>query len=491
MKRQVHARLPTTSNDAAAAMIRKTSAELPKSSPKASPIKTIPPRQPDSSSSSFRKHNSVEGSRALSTPNMNQVLSKAATFDTGLPFRSASKPIRRTPSRTDQQSSAGAGKQEQKALYHTVSADLLSKSPLQPSPSMTLLEKAAEVLVGDHAGMGMRRMPVQTTSQVFEVRKPPGPAPRLGRQESLLAVFKPATDEEDSLLMKSETSFRFNPEERALRERAAYVLDKAYSGFSRVPATALARVQNSKGSLQEYVRSEGNAEDHPELVGRASIEEVQRIAVLDCRIFNLDRHSGNVLVSTELKQEVKQQQQVEDESFFEFGEELSADGKARCEEEIILTPIDHSLSLPPWTKLDAAWFDWTYWPQADSELTDSTRRHILSLNRAGDEAALLELGIRPECVATNAICTIALKSLVRLTPNLTLKAIGSFFQRPYSVGHRMHDDVLSPLENIVNEACIKAGITKEDTYPGPAFFLAFESVLDDQIKSGDWMSYLV
>jgi hypothetical protein len=43
----------------------------------------------------------------------------------------------------------------------------------------------------------------------------------------------------------------------------------------------------------------------------------------------------------------------------------------------------------------------------------------------------------------------------------------------------------------VEEACIKAGVGKEAKYPSPAFFLALESVLNDQIRSGDWMAYLV
>jgi hypothetical protein len=482
MKRQVHTRLPGNDSLLKAA----TSVELSNGAVKPNPVKMSQSSSMASGDTpSLRKHSSVDGSKSVQAT-INRALVKPASFDTGSPFR------RTAPGKTSpmpvggnktKQNQANVGG-ESKAMYHTISADLLSKSPLQPSPSMSLLNRAAEVLTGDQGSAGMRRMPVRTTTQVFEVRKPPGPATKLSRQESLLAVFKPATDEDDSLLVKSESSFRFNAEERALRERAAYVLDKCYQGFSRVPATALAHIQNSNGSLQEFIRSNGTAEDNPELVGKASIEEVQRIAILDCRIFNLDRHAGNVLVSTSMRDK-----SLEDESFFAIGEDLG--GGAIDDEGVVLTPIDHSLSLPPWTKLDAAWFDWSYWPQAEQELTKATRDHIKSLDRSADEAHLRELGIRPECIATNSICTLALQALIRSSPHLTLKAVASFFQRPYSVGHRMHDDVESPLEHIVEEACIKAGVGKEAKYPSPAFFLALESVLNDQIRSGDWMAYLV
>ena len=57
-------------------------------------------------------------------------------------------------------------------------------------------------------------------------------------------------------------------EERFLRKRAAYILDEAYNGFSKVPPTALARVKNANGSLKEFVPGDGTAEDNPALVGR-------------------------------------------------------------------------------------------------------------------------------------------------------------------------------------------------------------------------------
>jgi hypothetical protein len=500
MKRQMQPRLAVTADTKAPTTARRMTSSTNLSSAAADvtdktthlPIKkksspNVPQYSPTKPGDSqlFRKHNSVD------TPSngMGRRLSKSATFDAGSAMWQGN--VMKKPSASLNMATRvkSPATYEQKAKYHTVSQELLSVSPLQPSPSMLLLNRTAEVLSGEEGAERIRRMPVQTTTKVFEVRRSvPGPATSLSRQESLLAVFKPATDDEDSLLLKSETSFKFSAEERALRERAAYVLDKAHSGFSRVPATALARLQNNNGSLQEYVRSNGTAEDNPTLVGKASPEEVQRIAVLDCRILNLDRHGGNVLVSVENEFSEKPTT-GEDESVFTVGEEAFDEPE---NSRVTLTPIDHSLSLPPWTKLGDAWFDWSYWPQANEPLSKTARDHIKALNRNDDEARLLELGIKPDCVATNSICTLALQALVRSTPEITLKAMGEFFQRPYSVGHKLHE-VESPLEHLVNEACIKAGIEKsaDNTGPGPTFFFAFEKVLDEQIKTGNWRSFVV
>jgi hypothetical protein len=106
------------------------------------------------------------------------------------------------------------------------------------------------------------------------------------------------------------------------REVAAYVLDK---GFAGVPPTHLARIchpslfragtsavalsvdshDNWKAvedrnrkicSVQQYARHECCAEDMGST--KFSVSDVQRLAFLDIRMLNLDRHEGNVLVST-------------------------------------------------------------------------------------------------------------------------------------------------------------------------------------------------
>ena len=378
------------------------------------------------------------------------------------------------------------------AAYHPVSPEtLLSVSPLQlqHSASMLLLNKTAQVLSG--SDQNLRRMPVKTASQVYEVRNSPSNKDStdpfsndsISRQESLIAVFKPAIDEDDGLIQSNE-HVKMTAEERTLRERAAYILDKAYNGFSKVPPTALARVKNANGSLQEFVPSDGTAEDNPALVGRASVEEVQKIAILDCRIFNLDRHGGNVLVKKKANFPVN----YEVESIFTLGDE---DESETFIGDVTLTPIDHSLSLPSWTDLDGAWFDWGFWPQAKHPLTEVSRGLILSLNLEEDAERLMELGIKPECVATNSICTVVLQVFVRELKDVSLKMLSDFFQRPYPAGHILHN-IESPLEHILNEVCAKLKISKKGDYnPSPQFFELFERIMVEKVRTADWKSYLV
>jgi len=95
--------------------------------------------------------------------------------------------------------------------------------------------------------------------------------------------------------------------EGALREVAAYLLDHPTdgcrshdgTGFSGVPPTALVRSfhmgkELKIESLQMFVENQGSCEDMgPHAF---SVKEVQKIAVLDIRLANADRHAGNKLV---------------------------------------------------------------------------------------------------------------------------------------------------------------------------------------------------
>ena len=91
----------------------------------------------------------------------------------------------------------------------------------------------------------------------------------------------------------------------ATRERVAYQLDK---GFAGVPPTAVqtlllrthtgTRLSKQSGSVQAFVPSEGDASDY-RFDGSDFDEGVcQRVALMDCRLFNTDRHEGNLLVRT-------------------------------------------------------------------------------------------------------------------------------------------------------------------------------------------------
>jgi hypothetical protein len=98
--------------------------------------------------------------------------------------------------------------------------------------------------------------------------------------------------------------------EGALREVAAYILDHPVDdcrsgpsvGFSGVPPTTLVQsIHRGKsfkiGSLQMFMDNNGSSED---MGPRAfPVKEVHKIAVLDIRLANADRHAGNILVHRE------------------------------------------------------------------------------------------------------------------------------------------------------------------------------------------------
>lgn len=175
-----------------------------------------------------------------------------------------------------------------------------------------------------------------------------------------ISVFKPSDEEpmavnnprglplsEDGEGLKKGTRVG----EGAIRECAVYLLDHPKSGwrslsgevrgFAGVPPTVYVRclhggfnhpggVSVKTGSLQMFMENNGSCEDMGP--GAFPVEEVHKIAVLDMRMANADRHAGNILVSK--------------------GE----DGKT------VLIPIDHGYCLPYSVSLICFWLSLlTYW----------------------------------------------------------------------------------------------------------------------------------
>jgi len=172
--------------------------------------------------------------------------------------------------------------------------------------------------------------------------------------------------------------------EASVRECAAYVLD--YDNFSGVPPTDLVlcqhnafysnpssesvepeftsgtpevlkkRKQSKKvkiGSFQQYKQHNGDAEEiSRSLIAQFPVNEVHKIALLDIRLFNTDRHGGNIL----------------------YKEWADMFGKKSIE----LIPIDHSYTIP--STLDEAWFEWQTWPQAMMPIDAYTKDYVSSLD---------------------------------------------------------------------------------------------------------------
>ncbi|KAF9689228.1 hypothetical protein SADUNF_Sadunf01G0069800 [Salix dunnii] len=245
----------------------------------------------------------------------------------------------------------------------------------------------------------------------------------------------------------------------ALREVAAYILDHPRSGpravngeaigFAGVPPTIIVQclhkgfnhpegfenaMEYAKiGSLQMFMKNEGNCEDIGP--GAFPVEEVHKISVFDIRMANTDRHAGNILIST--------------------GE----DGQS------VLIPIDHGYCLPD--KFEDCTFDWLYWPQARQPYSPEVVDYINSLDAEHDIALVQFYGwdIPLECARVLRISTMLLKKGVER--GLPPFAIGSIMCRE-------NLNKASVIEEIVREA-------EDSLLPGmseAAFLEAVSNIMD-------------
>jgi hypothetical protein len=194
-------------------------------------------------------------------------------------------------------------------------------------------------------------------------------------RKSKIAVFKPADEEPYAennprgYLPQPGATLALRegviPGEACIREVAAFILD--HGGFSGVPMTTLVEARHpafntngsrlsvalggasigshsispnspvksphmkKAGSFQEFVWCECTMDDISP--SKISVEEVQKIAILDIRIMNADRNSANLLC------------------------------RRRTDNTMELVPIDHGFCLR--AKADVSWMDWCWldWPQ--------------------------------------------------------------------------------------------------------------------------------
>jgi len=194
--------------------------------------------------------------------------------------------------------------------------------------------------------------------------------------------------------------------EAAQREVAAYLLDKE-TRFAGVPKTTMVKIVHPSfgrdakgeprikiGSLQEFVQNDGASWDIG--YGAFPTHEVQKIAIFDLRIFNNDRHGGNMLM------------------------------KKKTNGTYELIPIDHGFSLS--SVLNRAWFDWLTWPQAKEPLSAALKDYVSKIDIDKDMETLSSLNIRPECLRTMKISTMLLKKGCEL--GLSLFDIANIVCRP-------------------------------------------------------------
>ncbi|KAK1945781.1 Phosphatidylinositol 4-kinase gamma 3 [Phytophthora citrophthora] len=285
-----------------------------------------------------------------------------------------------------------------------------------------------------------------------------------------LALFKPA--EEEKFVREGLIAG-----EGAVREEAAYVLDSRSNGFSGVPPTAVARLRLSnvgrvkQGAVQRFMSSSiGSMEsfgmpfDLKKACEFVPVEQVHRIALMDVRVFNTDRHPGNILLIGDKK-------------------------------PYTMVPIDHGCILPSWFHLSEARFDWIEYPQTREAFSPASLQYIEALDADRDARTLRALGIREECVTTLKICTLFLK--LAAERGKTLFWMGNFMARDGCFQNP------SRLELTIQRACERTGIPymfKPNEFdeqrgeiemgvlsrrPPNQFFLALEHLLLDAINSDD------
>ncbi|KAG5237039.1 phosphatidylinositol and kinase family protein [Salix suchowensis] len=211
--------------------------------------------------------------------------------------------------------------------------------------------------------------------------------------------------------------------ETGFREVAAYLLD--YDHFANVPPTALVKITHSIfnvnggvngskthekkqvskiASFQQFIPHDFDASDH----GTSSfpVSSVHRIGILDIRIFNTDRHAGNLLVRKL-------------DGVGSFG-------------QVDLIPIDHGLCLPE--TLEDPYFEWIHWPQASIPFSDDELDYIKKLE-PGKDCDMLRMQlpmIREACLRVLVLCTMFLKEAA--TYGLCLAEIGEMMSREFRPG---------------------------------------------------------
>ncbi|KAM0884750.1 hypothetical protein ACQ4PT_030784 [Festuca glaucescens] len=214
--------------------------------------------------------------------------------------------------------------------------------------------------------------------------------------------------------------------ETGFREVAAYLLD--HNNFANVPPTMLVKITHNVfnvndtvgsknnmfhnksqavskiASLQQFIPHDFDASDH----GTSSfpVSAVHRIGILDIRIFNTDRHSGNLLVRK------------------------VGPGSDNFGVQTELIPIDHGLCLPEC--LEDPYFEWIHWPQASIPFSEEELEYIAKLDAVRDAEMLrMELPmIRKACLRVLVLSTIFLKEGAAF--GLCLSEIGEMMSRQFT-----------------------------------------------------------
>jgi len=205
--------------------------------------------------------------------------------------------------------------------------------------------------------------------------------------------------------------------------------------------SAFRLVKEKVGSFQLFAQHDCTSED----IGPARFptDQVHRIAALDIRLCNTDRHSGNILVR-----------------------EVAG--------EVALVPIDHGWSLPGDVGTDLT-LEWMSWKAAKQPFSEAVRQDILATDPEVVEAMLKKRvpSIRPECLATLYTCTRLLQHGVQA--GLTAFHIGQLMIRPWCDAEEL------PKPSVLESLVANAG--KRTAKDGIEDLMVQRQLLDDLLKA--------
>lgn len=329
-----------------------------------------------------------EPGRSSSTP-----LSPALGYDppgeTFFRSCSAGKPV--TLARRVHQSIEDVKKEEDQffALMEERTLSVLSgdRRDMHLTPARTVSSDSIPVRADTVLGYGSSKRDLLAREAKRETRKVPisegqtGSVFLLEVVDQKVAVFKPEV---------GETFQRrgFRPGSGAVREEAVYIVDRLCGSEAGVPVTTLAEVvvegQTMRGAVQAFHNDAagfcddfGMPRSFDEAVKVITQEHAERLALLDIRVFNTDRHGGNLLL-------------------------LGQQPPYR------LGPIDHGCCLPPWWALGEAGFSaWEKWVHFKGTPSAAARA---SAKKALDQLPRLchmlsERGLDFDAIVTLRLCT--------------------------------------------------------------------------------------
>ncbi len=148
------------------------------------------------------------------------------------------------------------------------------------------------------------------------------------------------------------------------------------------------------GSLQEFVSHQGDSSEMGS--SRFNAADVHRIGILDLRLYNTDRHAGNLLTSKPAS----------------ASRDRLSTGLSKLEDaKINLTPIDHGFCLPE--ALEPPYFEWLHWPQViygSCSIEQCCPTHLLSHSRRNDRPSdpLAGAGASVALIASDTLAEIHL-----------------------------------------------------------------------------------